>query len=81
MLAILGVSFLTPLDALFVLAAAAAARRAARSPSAAPSAIRRLLSLHGPGRRAVVPVASRSSCCPRSSQSPPRSRSSFASSS
>ena len=56
MLAIFGVSFLTPLDAIFVLAAgvplvalALTERRSER--------IRRLLSLRGPGRRAVVPVA------------------------
>ena len=55
MLAIFGVSFLTPLDALFVLVAVLplaalllTERRARR--------IRRVLSLHGPGRRAVVPV-------------------------
>ena len=53
--AILGVSFLTPLDALFVLAAALplgalflTERRAAR--------IRRLLAVVGPSRRALVPV-------------------------
>jgi len=55
MLAVFGVSFLTPLDAIFVLAAAAplfalllTERRAER--------VRRLLALHGPGRRAIVPV-------------------------
>jgi hypothetical protein len=54
--AILGVSFLTPLDALFVLAAALplgalmlTERRALR--------VRRLLSVAGPGRRALLPVA------------------------
>jgi hypothetical protein len=53
--ALLGVSFLTPLDALFVLAAALplgalvlTERRATR--------IRRLLTVAGPGRRTVVPV-------------------------
>jgi VWA domain-containing protein len=56
MLAVFGVSFLTPLDALFVLTAAVplaalllTERRAAR--------IRRLLALAGPGRRALAPVA------------------------
>jgi len=56
LLGVFGVSFLTPLDALFVLAAAVplgallvTQRRAAR--------VRRLLSLAGPGRRALVPVA------------------------
>jgi hypothetical protein len=55
MVALFGVSFLTPLDALFVLAAAVplaalllTERRAA--------AIRRLLSVAAPGRRALVPV-------------------------
>jgi hypothetical protein len=54
--AILGVSFLTPLDALFVLAAALplaalmlTERRALR--------VRRLLSVAGSGRRALLPVA------------------------
>src|SRR5581483_8265158 len=56
MLALSGVSFLTPLDALFALAAAVpiaalavAERRSAR--------VRRLLSLRAPGRRAMLPVA------------------------
>lgn len=55
MVAVFGVSFLTPLDALFALAAALplaalllTERRAAR--------IRSLLSLRAPGRRALVPV-------------------------
>ena len=55
MLALFGVSFLTPLDALFVLAAAVPVaawllteRRAVQ--------VRRLFALAGPGRRAVAPV-------------------------
>jgi len=56
MLALFGVSFLTPLDALFVLAAALPLAALVRNERRA-GAIRRLLSLATPGRRALVPVA------------------------
>jgi hypothetical protein len=55
MLAVLGVSFLTPLAALFVLAAAVPLGALVLLERRA-SQIRRLLRVAGPGRRALVPV-------------------------
>jgi hypothetical protein len=55
MLAIFGVSFLTPLNALFVLAAAIPLAALALTERRAQR-IRRVLRLHGPGRRALAPI-------------------------
>jgi hypothetical protein len=55
MLAIFGVSFLTPLDAFFVLVAAAPLFALLLTERRAEH-VRRILSLHGPGRRAIAPV-------------------------
>jgi hypothetical protein len=55
MLAFLGVSFLTPLDSLFVLAAVVPLAALARTERRA-AAVRRLLALRAPGRYAVVPL-------------------------
>jgi hypothetical protein len=55
MLAILGVSFLTPLDALFVLAAALPLAALLRTEQRADR-VRRLLRVQAPGKRALVPV-------------------------
>jgi hypothetical protein len=56
MLALFGVSFLTPLNALFVLAAAVPLTALALTERRADQ-IRRILRLQSPGRRALVPVA------------------------
>ena len=56
MLALFGVSFLTPLNALFVLAAAVPLAALALTEHRADQ-IRRILRLQSPGRRALVPVA------------------------
>ena len=56
MLAVFGVSFLTPLDSLFVLAAALPLAALALTERRA-AAVRRLLALRAPGRYAVVPLA------------------------
>jgi hypothetical protein len=55
MLAILGVSFLTPVDGLFVLAAAVPLAALLRTEQRA-ARIRRLLQVSGPSRRTLVPV-------------------------
>jgi von Willebrand factor type A domain len=55
MLALFGVSFLTPLNALFVLAAAVPLAALALTERRADR-IRRVLRLHAPGRRALAPV-------------------------
>jgi len=57
MLAILGVSFLTPIDGLFVLAAAVPLAALLRTEQRA-ARIRRLLRLSGPSRRNLIPVVS-----------------------
>jgi hypothetical protein len=54
--AFLGVSFLTPLDSLFVLAALVPLAVLLRTEQQA-NRIRRLLHLEGPGRRVLIPVA------------------------
>jgi hypothetical protein len=56
MLAVFGVSFLTPVDALFVLVAAVPLAALAATERRA-DAVRRVLALRSPGRRAFVPVA------------------------
>ena len=56
MVAVFGVSFLTPVDALFVLAAVVPLGALLLTERRA-SAVRRLLSVGSPGRRALVPVA------------------------
>jgi hypothetical protein len=55
MLALFGVSFLTPLNALFVLAAAVPLAALALTERRADQ-IRRILRLQGPGRRALAPI-------------------------
>jgi len=55
MLAVLGVSFLTPMDALFVLAAAVPLAALLRTEQRAAH-VRRLLRISGPSRRNLIPV-------------------------